>query len=113
MACRGTNDVELAGAGRSVSRRLQCPGEQLIVVHGTPKSDMPAAPGDLDKINHDFRASLNIIIGFAELLLNEVPGKINDEQRCSLNDILNNGKRLLHLGDAIIEQYESGPVKKH
>ena len=51
----------------------------------------------LEKISHDFRSTLNIIIGFTELLRNEVPGKINDEQRRSLNDIYKSSKRLLHL----------------
>ena len=51
----------------------------------------------LEKMSHDFRAPLNIIIGFTELLLDEVPGKINDEQRRSLNDILNGSRRLLSL----------------
>jgi signal transduction histidine kinase len=49
------------------------------------------------KMSHELRGSLNIIIGFAELMLDEVPGKINKKQRQSLNDILNSGKRLLAL----------------
>jgi K+-sensing histidine kinase KdpD len=51
----------------------------------------------LEKISHDFRAPLNIIIGFSELLLDETPGKINGEQRRALNDILNSGHHLLTL----------------
>jgi signal transduction histidine kinase len=51
----------------------------------------------LERISHDFRSPLNIIIGFSELLLAEVPGKINDEQKHSLNDILNSSYRLLRL----------------
>jgi signal transduction histidine kinase len=51
----------------------------------------------LTKMSHDFRTPLNIIIGFTELMLDEVPGKINEEQRSALNDILNSAKRLLEL----------------
>jgi signal transduction histidine kinase len=58
----------------------------------------------LEKISHDFRTPLNIIIGFTELLLDEVPGKINDEQRSSLNDILNSGQRILSLLHDYLEQ---------
>lgn len=58
----------------------------------------------LEKISHEFRSPLNIIIGFTELLLSEVPGKINDEQRRSLNDIYNSGKRLLQLVNDIFSQ---------
>jgi signal transduction histidine kinase len=52
-----------------------------------------------EQISHDFRTPLNIISGFAELLLDEVPGKINEEQRRSLNDILSSSQRLLKLVD--------------
>lgn len=58
----------------------------------------------LSKMSHDFRTPLNIIIGFTELMLDEVPGKINEEQRRSLNDILNSAKRLLELVNSMPEQ---------
>jgi signal transduction histidine kinase len=57
-----------------------------------------------ENISHDLRARLNIIIGFTELLLDEVPGKINDEQRLSLKDILNSGQRLFNLLNNYLEQ---------
>jgi signal transduction histidine kinase len=55
----------------------------------------------LEEISHDFRTPLNVIIGFSELLLDESPGKINDEQRLALKDILNGGYRLLNLVNEI------------
>jgi signal transduction histidine kinase len=57
----------------------------------------------LEQISHDFRTPLNIIIGFTELLLDEAPGKINDEQRRSLNDILDSGQRLLSLVNEVFD----------
>lgn len=51
----------------------------------------------LAKLSHDLRTPLNIIIGFTELMLDEVPGKINEQQRLSLNDILDSARRLLEL----------------
>jgi signal transduction histidine kinase len=113
MSRKGINDVELGEAGNGILRSLQCSSKRLVVVSGERKTGIQTKFDNIGKINHDFRASLNIIIGFAELLLNEVPGKINAEQRRSLNDILNNGKRLLHLANDILEQYEIEPVKKH
>jgi signal transduction histidine kinase len=56
---------------------------------------------------HDLLTPLNIIIGFSELLLQEIPGKINKEQRRDLNDILNSGRRLLGLVQAMLERSES------
>jgi signal transduction histidine kinase len=65
--------------------------------HGLEARELTLCPERLEKISHDFRTPLNIIIGFSELLLDEVPGKINDEQRRSLDDILNSAQRLLSL----------------
>ena len=48
-------------------------------------------------ISHDLRTPLNVIMGFSALMLDEVPGKINEEQRQCLNDILSNARRLLDL----------------
>ena len=57
----------------------------------------------LQKLSHDFRNPLNIIIGFTELLLEEAPGAINDKQRVCLNDILKSSRRLLDLVDDIFD----------
>jgi signal transduction histidine kinase len=113
MSHKATHYIELEETGDGISRSLQYPGKQLVVVNGKRETGIQKESDNMAKITHDFRASLNIIIGFAELLLNEVPGKINPEQRSSLNDILNNGKNLLHLANDIIERYEIEPVKKH
>jgi len=53
---------------------------------------MPAS-----RLAHDIRNQLYIIVGFAELMLQEIPGKINEEQRRNLNDVLNSGRRLQEL----------------
>jgi signal transduction histidine kinase len=67
----------------------------------------PAKPDSVSKLSHDIRTQLYIIIGFAELMLEEIPGKINDEQRRNLNDVLNSGKRLLDLLQDIVAPSES------
>jgi len=57
------------------------------------------SPGDrsVARLSHDIRTQLYIIIGFAELMLEEIPGKINQEQRRNLSDVLNSGRRLQEL----------------
>lgn len=55
------------------------------------------------KMSHEFRAALNIIIGFTELMLDEVLGPINQKQRHSLNDILDSSQRLLALVNEHLE----------
>ena len=61
----------------------------------------------MNKMSHDFYTPLNIIIGFAELMLEEIPGEINEQQKSSLTDILNSGKRLLTLVDELMAKYKS------
>jgi len=65
------------------------------------------------QMSHELRAPLNVIIGFAELMLDEVPGKINEEQRHSLNDIRSSGKHLLDLINDILDLsgIESGEME--
>ena len=57
----------------------------------------------MTKMSHEFRAGLNVIIGFTELMLDEVPGPINQQQRRSLNDILASSQRLLTLVNEYLE----------
>ena len=67
----------------------------------------------LAHMSHELRTPLNVIIGFSELLMDEVAGEINDEQRQSLNDILNSGKSLLNLINDILNlsKIEAGKIE--
>jgi signal transduction histidine kinase len=60
--------------------------------------------GELARLSHDSRKLLNIIMGFTELLLDEVPGKINPAQRRNLEDIRESSQRLLALLDSCGER---------
>jgi signal transduction histidine kinase len=71
---------------------------------GMKSRDVKPRDERLEKMSHDFRTPLNIIIGFTELLLDEVPGKINAEQRRGLDDILRSGQRLLQLLHEYLEE---------
>ena len=67
----------------------------------------------LAHMSHELRTPLNAIIGFSELMLDKVPGKINEEQRQCLDDILESGKHLLHLVNDVLDlsKIESGKVE--
>ncbi len=67
----------------------------------------------LAHMSHELRTPLNVIIGFSELMVDEVPGKINREQRQSLNDILSSGQHLLSLINDILDlsKVEAGKME--
>jgi len=67
----------------------------------------------LANMSHELRTPLNVIIGFSELMLDEVPGKVNGEQRHCLNDILASSRHLLQLVNEVLDlsKIESGKVE--
>ena len=67
----------------------------------------------LAKMSHELRTPLNVIIGFSELMKDEVPGRINDEQRQCLCDILTSSQHLLSLIDEVLDisKIESGRME--
>ncbi|MBA7701941.1 Non-motile and phage-resistance protein [subsurface metagenome] len=67
----------------------------------------------LANMSHELRTPLNIIIGFSELMVDGVPGKINKEQRQCLNDTLANGRHLLNLINEVLDisKIESGKIE--
>ena len=67
-----------------------------------------ASGESISAMSHDLRTPLNIIIGFAELMLDEVPGPINEDQRQCLNDILNSSRRLLEMVNSLIPPDDTG-----
>ena len=57
----------------------------------------------LANMSHELRTPLNAVIGFSELLLEEIPGKLNSEQKECIEDILSAGKHLLKLINEILD----------
>ena len=103
MAHGDADRVGLVGKRGKITGSRERPGKRLLLASDEVKAGMKVESDFLAKKSHDFRTPLNIIIGFTELMLDEVPGKINEEQRCSLNDILNSAKRLLELVNNMAE----------
>jgi len=67
----------------------------------------------LANVSHELRTPLNVIIGFSELMIDEVPGKTNKEQRQCLNDILGSSRHLLNLINGVLDlsKIESGKTE--
>ncbi len=57
----------------------------------------------MNNVTHELRTPLNSVIGFAELLKDEVPGPLNAKQAQFAADILASGERLLALVEGILE----------
>jgi GAF domain-containing protein len=57
----------------------------------------------LANMSHELRTPLNAIIGFSEVLAERMFGEINDKQAEYLGDILESGKHLLSLINAILD----------
>ncbi|MBM4277528.1 MAG: hybrid sensor histidine kinase/response regulator [Deltaproteobacteria bacterium] len=57
----------------------------------------------LAHMSHELRTPLNAIIGFSDVLLGSVAGKINNKQRQCLEDILSSGKHLLSLINDVLD----------
>jgi len=66
----------------------------------------------LANVSHELRTPLNVIIGFSQLIIDGVPGKINQEQRQCLSDILTSSEQLLDLINDVLDlsKVESGKM---
>jgi len=64
-------------------------------------------------LSHELCTPLNIISGFSELMIDEVPGEINQEQKQCLNDIMSSSKHLLSLTNTLrdISKIEFGKME--
>lgn len=67
----------------------------------------------LANMSHELRTPLNVITGFTELLIDEVPGKINAKQKQCLNDIWVSSQHLLTLINGVLDlsKIESGKIE--
>jgi signal transduction histidine kinase len=57
----------------------------------------------LANMSHELRTPLNAVIGFSELILEEIPGPLSQDQRECVDDILSAGRHLLKLINEILD----------
>lgn len=64
-------------------------------------------------MSHELRTPLTAIIGFSELLMEEVLGSLTKEQKETLQEVVNNGEHLLHLINSILDlaKVEAGKME--
>jgi light-regulated signal transduction histidine kinase (bacteriophytochrome) len=87
-----------------------------IVVENTLNSGSSAAPAKRvdfqtpdspEKIAHDIRGAINVIIGYSHIMLDEANGKINPQQREALLYIVDYSNRLNDLTDEIVKRLKT------
>ena len=66
----------------------------------------------LPAMSHDLGTPLNAMIGFSELLINGMPGKLNDKQEKYVENILTSSKRMLDIVNDILDlgRVETGKI---
>lgn len=67
----------------------------------------------LANMSHELRTPLNSILGFSEILVDELYGKLNEKQQEYAKDIYSSGKHLLNLINDILDlsKVESGKLE--
>ena len=103
----------LAQENRRLVESLQHSNRLAFEANKELKDATQAKSDFLAHMSHELRTPLNVVIGFSELILDGVPGKVNEEQKQCLNDILGSGKHLLNLINDILDlsKIESGKME--
>jgi len=98
---------------QSQTEELMKQQQELIEKTGEVERTNQLKSEFLANMSHGLRTPLNVIIGFSELVRDEVPGKLNDEQRQCLDDIQSSGKHLLDLINEVLDlsRIESGKTE--
>jgi len=98
---------------QSQTEELMKQQQELIEKTGEVEKANQLKSEFLANMSHGLRTPLNVIIGFSELVRDEVPGRLNKEQRQCLDDIQSSGKHLLNLINEVLDlsRIESGKTK--
>lgn len=66
-------------------------------------SDPTRQPLEVYHLSHDLRGPLNSILGFTELLLEEIEGPLNETQQADIAAIYQSAQNLLHLINMVVD----------
>ena len=98
---RRTKDLEMIN--HEMERRIEERTEELaLTMQKAQVADMLKS-AFLATMSHELRTPLNSIIGFTGIILQELPGKINTEQRKQLQIVQNSSRHLLALINDILD----------
>jgi hypothetical protein len=112
-------EMEIAMRERSYRATLeQAVDERTMQLHATIATLTEASETKsrfVENMSHELRTPLNSVIGFSDLLLKELAGPINDEQRLQLHMIHDSGAHLLELITDVLDLsvIESGEISSN
>ena len=97
---------------REVGLRQKAEGE-LIVAKEVAESANLVKSAFLASMSHELRTPLNSIIGFTGIVLNELPGPLNTEQKKQLKMVKGSARHLLNLINDVLDisKIEAGEVE--
>ena len=96
-------EQELLIRNRKLVESLQQSNNSLEETNQALEKASQAKSDFLARMSHELRTPLNVIMGFTELMLDQVPGEINEEQRQCLDDVLTSGRHLLGLINEVLD----------
>jgi len=100
---RKRHEEQLAALNVELEAKVASRTEELaIALDAATESDRMKSEL-MNNVTHELRTPLNSVIGFAELLKDEVPGPLNAKQAQFAADILASGEHLLALVEGILE----------
>ncbi|OGA18325.1 MAG: hypothetical protein A3I63_05405 [Betaproteobacteria bacterium RIFCSPLOWO2_02_FULL_66_14] len=94
--------ARMSGTNLDITLRKEAELE-LERTRATLQEALRAKSEFMNNITHELRTPLNSVIGFADLLKDEVPGALNAKQAGFAADILAGGRHLLALVEGILE----------
>ncbi|MBI5444292.1 MAG: PAS domain-containing protein [Deltaproteobacteria bacterium] len=101
LADEAGRPIRMVGVALDVTRRKEYEATlaraQEAEVLDRAKSEFMAVA------SHELHTPLNSVIGYAEILRDEIDGPLNPEQRASVERIIAGGHRLVSLADAILD----------
>ncbi len=98
---------------QAMNEELQTQQKELQEANARLAEVSMAKSDFLANMSHELRTPLNSIIGFSEVLKDELYGKLNEKQREYVDDIMGSGRHLLDLINDILDlaKVESGKME--
>lgn len=98
-----------------MEKRIEERTEELsLAMHKAQVADMLKS-AFLATMSHELRTPLNSVIGFTGILLRQMPGPLNDEQKKMLSIVQNSARHLLSLINDVLDisKIEAGELELH